>query len=111
MQLESQRDSCSSLAQVVSNLVSFVILTLLLKDQMAAVDRMTFTFEGLRTSQELLVQLTAMNDSTRGLHPNTSWLSPADLPRVAARMELLTAEFTNHHPLSFRAPGQGRIDS
>jgi hypothetical protein len=98
-------------AQVVSNLVSFAVLTLLLRNQIAAVDRMTDTFESLRTSQELVIQLSTLDNIHRGLFPNTSWLRPADMPGAAADLASLTTEFTEHHTASFKATGQGRLDA
>lgn len=58
---------------MVSNLISFVLLTLLLKAQISSVDRMTYTAVGLRKANELFIEMVRLDNIHRGLFPNTSW--------------------------------------
>ncbi|KAG2494212.1 hypothetical protein HYH03_007568 [Edaphochlamys debaryana] len=99
----------ANVAQVVSNLISFIMLTLLLHAQVQSVDRLSYTAVGVRYAHELFIEMVTIDNIHRGLVPNTSWYSNASLDQYVGDMYSSIYAFSDHHSSSYLGSGTQRI--
>ncbi|EFJ49262.1 phosphate acetyltransferase [Volvox carteri f. nagariensis] len=99
----------ANVAQVVSNLISFVLLTLLLHTQIKSVGRLTYTANGLLLAHELFIDLVLLDNLHRGLIPNTSWYDSNSLAKFSSSVEASLVRFEQHHSSSYLDSGTARI--
>ncbi|GIL45014.1 hypothetical protein Vafri_2438 [Volvox africanus] len=99
----------ANVAQVVSNLISFVLLTLLLHTQIKSVGRLTYTADGLLQAHELFIEMVVLDNVYRGLFPNTSWYSASSAEGLSKGLQQTLVGFKDHHSSSYLDSGTGRI--
>ncbi|GLI64870.1 hypothetical protein VaNZ11_008256 [Volvox africanus] len=99
----------ANVAQVVSNLISFVLLTLLLHTQIKSVGRLTYTADGLLQAHELFIEMVVLDNVHRGLFPNTSWYSASSTEGLSNGVQQTLVGFKDHHSSSYLDSGSGRI--